>query len=124
MLSKAMVLSMLVRFFKKGQSEKKSSPIAQENSDYTSDISDVANISSCMWAKTYDSQSKSSIVTSTHSKSQIVIIGNEMPLSSDESSTIDVCMKSSDESLTKSPKKHVNNLNLSVELVDFFPENE
>ena len=47
-----------------------------------------------------------------------------MPLSSDESSTVDVCMKSSDESLPESPNKLVNYLNLSVELVDSLLDDE
>ena len=81
-LSKAVVPSQLVRFFDKGQSESKSiatsqeasgsksdisdvenkgqsesesSPTSQEASGSKSDISDVENISSCTWAKTYDS---------------------------------------------------------------------
>ena len=66
-------------------------------------MSDFENVSNCVQAKVYESQPKGGIDTSTPLKSQIVIIGNEMPLFSDDLSNIDICMKSSDESVEECP---------------------
>ena len=53
-------------------------------------------------------------VTSTLIKLQIVIIGEEISLSSDDSSSIDVCM------LSPKVKENNNWLDISEELVDCF----
>ena len=120
MLSRSMVPRHLVRFFEKSKMVNTVSPNSSDSSTCNSDISDVENVSSCTQAKTYESQSKSSIVTSTPIKSQIVIIGDKMALSSDESSIIDVCMRSSEESGSESTTKLSSTLKKSVQIVDFF----
>ena len=114
----------LVRFFEKSKMANTVSPNSLDSSTCNSDISDVENVSSCTQAKTYESQSKSSIVTSTPIKFQIVIIGDEMALSSDESSTIDVCMRSSEESGSESTSKSSSTLKKSVQIVDFLSDDE
>ena len=53
-----------------------------------------------------------------------MIIGNEIPLSSDDLSNIDVCMKSSDESVEECPHEKKTSLNISVELVDCLSNDE
>lgn len=53
-----------------------------------------------------------------------MIIGNEMPLSSDESSNIDICMKSSDESVEECLHEKKTSLNIPVELADYLSDDE
>ena len=66
----------------------------------------------------FEKQVKNGPVTSTLIKSQTVIIGEEMLLSSDDSSSIDVCM------LSPKVKEKYNGLNISVELVDCLSDDE
>ena len=63
-LSRAVVPGHLVRFFKKSKMATTVSPNSSDSSRCNSDLSDVENVTSCTWVKTYESQSKSSIVTS------------------------------------------------------------
>ena len=96
-------------FFKKSKMANTVSPNSSDSSRCNSDVSDVENVSSCTQAKIYESQGKSSIVTLTPIKTQIVI---------------DVCMRSSDESGPDTTNKMSNTLKMPVKIVDLLSDDE